>query len=157
VAGPFIGHTKWVLSVTFSPDGCHFVSGSADQTVRVWNISTGGVTAAGLFTRHTDSAELAAFSSDGQFIILSELFFNSHVALTGKTVTTRFVDFTDHSIINEEGWICGGNGELLIWIPLIHRAHLHRPSNVWVSGQHETRMDLSMFVHGSSWTTCIDG
>jgi hypothetical protein len=73
-----------------------------------------------------------------------------------NSVTTGPVEFTDHSIINEEGWICGSNGELLIWIPLIHRAHLHRPSNVWVSGEHETHMDLSTFVHGHSWASCID-
>jgi hypothetical protein len=78
------------------------------------------------------------------------------ITTIGNSVTTGPVEFTDQSIINEEGWICGSNGELLIWIPLIHRPHLHRPSSVWVSGEHETRMDLSMFVHGYSWATCIE-
>ena len=76
--------------------------------------------------------------------------------MTGNTVTTRQVDFTDNSIINDEGWICGGNGELLVWIPLIHRGHLHRPSNVWVAGQYETCMNLSTFEHGHSWISCIN-
>ena len=76
-------------------------------------------------------------------------------ATTGNTVTAKHPDFTDHSIINDEGWICGGNGELLVWIPLIHRAHLHRPSTAWVAGKYETRMNLSTFVHGANWTTCI--
>jgi WD40 repeat protein len=157
VGGPFIGHTHWVLSVAFSPDGHHFVSGSTDQTVHVWDVSTGGVMAAGLFTRHVDSAEPVAFSSDGQCTIPSELgSIHMLIDTTGNPVTTRSVDFTDHSIINEEGWICGSNGELLIWIPLIHRPQLHHPSNVWVSGKHETHMDLSKFVHGNSWSTCID-
>jgi hypothetical protein len=78
------------------------------------------------------------------------------ITTIGNSVTTGPVEFTDQSIINEEGWICGSSGELLIWIPLIHRPHLHRPSSVWVSGEHETRMDLSMFVHGYSWATCIE-
>src|SRR6266702_1584577 len=43
-------------------------------------------------------------------------------ATTGNTETTRHVDFTDHSVINEEGWICGSEGELLMWIPPPHRA-----------------------------------
>jgi hypothetical protein len=73
---------------------------------------------------------------------------------TGNTMTASHVDFTNHSIINADGWICGSNGELLIWIPLIHRAHLHHPSNVWVAGKYETCMDLSAFVHGHSWATC---
>ncbi len=31
-----------------------------------------------------------------------------------------------------------------------------RPSNIWVAGEHETRMDLSTLAHGRSWTTCIN-
>ena len=79
-----------------------------------------------------------------------------NATLGRNKVTAKYADFTNHSIINEDGWICGNNGELLIWIPLIHRAHLHRPSNIWVLGKNETRMDLSAFVHGHSWVTCID-
>ena len=55
----------------------------------------------------------------------------------GNTETTRHVDFTDHSVVNKEGWICGRNGELLIWIPETHRANLHRPSNIWVAGKNK--------------------
>jgi hypothetical protein len=76
-------------------------------------------------------------------------------ATTGNTETTTHVSFDDHSVINGEGWICGSNGELLMWIPLVHRANLHRPRNIWVSGENETRVDLSTFVHGQSWTVCI--
>jgi len=156
VAGPFTGHTDLVYSVAFSPDGQRIVSGSQDRTIRVWNVSTGG-TAAGPFTGHVDSVQSVAFSPDDQRVIPSER--GSIPTLnttTGNTVTTRHADFTDQSIINDEGWICGSNDELLVWIPLIHRAHLHRPSNIWVAGEHETRIDLSTSVHGPSWTTCID-
>jgi hypothetical protein len=75
---------------------------------------------------------------------------------TGNVETTRLIDFTDHSMINREGWICGRNGELLMWIPLFHRVGLHRPSTIWIAGKHETRMDLSTFMHGQRWITCID-
>ena len=34
------GHTSWVLSVAFSPDNEHFVSGSSDRTVKVWEVAT---------------------------------------------------------------------------------------------------------------------
>ena len=35
------GHLDSVNSVVFSPDdGCHVVSGSDDNTVRIWNVAT---------------------------------------------------------------------------------------------------------------------
>ena len=34
------GHAEAVISVSFSPDGCHLASGSGDTTVRFWDIST---------------------------------------------------------------------------------------------------------------------
>ena len=35
------GHSNWVLSVAYSPDGKHIVSGSDDRTVKVWDAQTG--------------------------------------------------------------------------------------------------------------------
>ena len=157
VAGPFTGHTSSVESVAFSPDGQRIVSGSSDRTIRLWNATT-GETVAGPFTGHTSSVDSVAFSPDGQRIVSgsNDRTIRMLNATTGRTETIRDVDFTDHSTINDEGWICGSKGELLMWIPLIHRAHLHRPSTIWISGEHETRIDISNFVHGRSWATCIN-
>ena len=34
------GHTGWVNSVAFSPDGLRIVSGSSDKTIRVWDVTS---------------------------------------------------------------------------------------------------------------------
>src|SRR6266702_3279592 len=155
-AGPFTGHTDWVTSVGFSPDGQRIVSGSNDRTIRVWNATT-GETEAGPFTGHTDSVTSVAFSPDGQRIASSgDASIRMLTATTRNIESIRHVDFNDHSVINDEGWICGSNGELLMWIPRIHRAGLHRPSNIWVAAAYQTRIDLSTFVHGHSWATCVN-
>ncbi len=36
-----MGHTKQVTSVAFSPDGKHALSGSVDNTLKLWDIATG--------------------------------------------------------------------------------------------------------------------
>ena len=36
----FRGHTSYVNSVTFTPDGHQVISGSSDGTVKVWNTKT---------------------------------------------------------------------------------------------------------------------
>ena len=35
------GHSDWVSSVAYSPDGKHIVSGSGDKTVKIWDSTTG--------------------------------------------------------------------------------------------------------------------
>ena len=33
------GHTSGVLSISYSPDGQHIVSGSGDKTIKIWGIN----------------------------------------------------------------------------------------------------------------------
>jgi WD40 repeat protein len=143
--------------VAFSPDGRHVASGSRDQTIRVWNAVT-GETVAGPFAGHTGFVKSVAFSPDGQHVVSCSYDRTIRVSnvTIGKTETTNDVDFTDRSMINDEGWIYGSKGELLMWIPSVHRDYLHRPSTIWVSGERGTILNLSNFVHGRSWTTCIN-
>jgi WD40 repeat protein len=35
------GHSNWVSSVAYSPDGKHIVSASGDKTVKIWDSTTG--------------------------------------------------------------------------------------------------------------------
>ncbi|KAJ6580588.1 mycorrhiza-induced WD40-repeat domain protein [Mycena sp. CBHHK59/15] len=52
-----------VMSVAFSQDGSRVVSGSFDNTVRIWNATTGEVEAE--LKGHTDTVTSVAFSQDG--------------------------------------------------------------------------------------------
>ena len=39
------GHDEFVFSVAYSPDGRQLLSGSQDETVRMWDVATGQCTA----------------------------------------------------------------------------------------------------------------
>ena len=55
------GHDAWVKSVAFSPDGMRLATGGKDQSIRLWNLSTGdeiaalyGMGKSGAFLRFPD-------------------------------------------------------------------------------------------------------
>jgi WD40 repeat protein/serine/threonine protein kinase len=61
------GHTSSVTSVAMSPDGRHIVSGSEDNTLRVWDLVTGRCL--NTLQGHTGEVESVAVSPDGRHIV----------------------------------------------------------------------------------------
>jgi serine/threonine protein kinase len=61
------GHSYYVNSVSFSPDGSRIVSGSHDETLKVWDAETGQemLTLKG----HSDGVMSVSFSPDGRRIV----------------------------------------------------------------------------------------
>jgi WD40 repeat protein len=57
VVGPLEGHTSYVTSVAYSPDGSKVVSGSRDKTVRIWD-AVSGECVVGPLEGHTEAARL---------------------------------------------------------------------------------------------------
>jgi len=63
----FRGHQNWVCSVAFSPDGTRLVSGSADRTIRLWDVSTGECLET--LSGHSNWVMSVAFSPDGTRLV----------------------------------------------------------------------------------------
>ena len=62
----FIGHKDAVWSVALAPDGQHALSGSYDQTLRLWDVRTGKEL--GQFQGHTGPVLSVAFSPHASIV-----------------------------------------------------------------------------------------
>jgi WD40 repeat protein len=145
VEGSFTGHTEWIQSVAFLPDERHIVSCSGDRTIRMWDAAIGQVVG-GSSPGQTESVTSVASSLDGH-----ELNISDHVRR--QNIRTEDIVKMDKFAINSDGWICGEENELILWVPPLHRPYLFRPNTVWIAGKDRTELDLSDFVHGSNWVT----
>jgi WD40 repeat protein len=63
------GHTRWVWSLGFSPDGQTLASGGLDYTVRLWDVRTGQCLK--VLTGHSGWVSSVSFSPDGQTLASS--------------------------------------------------------------------------------------
>jgi WD40 repeat protein len=64
------GHSSWVWSIAFNPNGTQLASGSYDQTVKLWNISTGECLK--ILREHTSPVVCVTYSPDGKLLVSSE-------------------------------------------------------------------------------------
>ena len=65
------GHSGWINSVCFSPNGKQLATGSRDTTACVWNVETGACVHK--LSGHTDWINSVCFSLDGRYIATGSL------------------------------------------------------------------------------------
>jgi WD40 repeat protein len=82
------GHTDQVTAVAFSPDGTRVLTGSGDNTARLWDAATGRAVAT--LAGHTYAVTAVAFSPDGTRILTGSDDGAARLwdAATGKTMAT---------------------------------------------------------------------
>jgi WD40 repeat protein len=94
-------HTGAVSFVTFSPDGQFLVSGSSDQTIKLWNAKTGQLIRT--LKGHTDGIRWLAISPDSQSLAsigsMNDLAIRLWNLQTGQPIRT-LVNEVDMSSIN---------------------------------------------------------
>jgi WD40 repeat protein len=86
------GHTNWILSVAFSPDGETLASSSADCTICLWKVTSGTLYA--VLRGHRETVYKVAFTLDGTTVVSSSFdgtlkFWDTQ---TGECINTLRVD-----------------------------------------------------------------
>ncbi len=108
------GHTDWVVSASYSPDGTKIVSASWDNTLKIWDANTGSCLQT--LTGHTDDVSSASYSPDGTKIVSASgdntvKIWNANTGSCLRTLTghTNYVNSASYSpdgtkIVSAASW-----------------------------------------------------
>ena len=156
-----------VTSVAFSPDGTHIVSGSYDDTIRVWDAQT-GTTVAGLFD-HQSNKIISVPSTSNNIFIASRSMNKSDQALNHTLSTVVSSLDVAHSLTSSStsnfsfynlqftvsGWLYLGTLPIL-WISPHLFTHMPHPRNTALIGPDGTAFaSYSHLLIGTQWSECF--
>jgi WD40 repeat protein len=121
---PLAGHTYYVTSIAFSPDGKLLASGSGDSKVILWNVTSGKPIGQPL-DGHTRGVNSVAFSPHGKILASGS---DDHKVIlwdvaTGKPLTHSLVDPYSKHQVNEVAFSPDGktlasalfDGNVILW------------------------------------------
>ncbi|KAG8717078.1 hypothetical protein FRC09_014773 [Ceratobasidium sp. 395] len=120
------GHFNTVLSIALSPDGLRVVSSSTDGTLRMW-----------------DAQKM--WEAEDSLSPLDD---------TDGITTLEMRELAHHA--SSDGWVKSAKGELLMWLPAVHRDKDDSLMCVTPDGiVARSTVDLSRFVHGRNWASVM--
>ncbi|MHA1898599.1 MAG: WD40 repeat domain-containing protein, partial [Promethearchaeota archaeon] len=79
-----MGHSDYVRSVCYSPDGKYIASGSDDNTIKVWDIEENKVVVS---FEHYSSVKSVEFSRDGKYVMGGDFYGDVLVWMASLHVT----------------------------------------------------------------------
>ncbi len=87
-----IGHGDWVKTVAVTPNGKQIISGSKDNTIKVWNLETGEEQFT--LTGHTGSVNAVAVTPDGKLVISGSS--DGNLKVWNLATGTEFIPVSGH-------------------------------------------------------------
>ncbi|KAG9085884.1 hypothetical protein FS749_004044 [Ceratobasidium sp. UAMH 11750] len=156
-----------INGISVSRDGRRIVSGSSDNTVRIWDAQTGAALLHPL-QGHSDRVMSVAFSSDGQRIasgssdntvrIWDPFTPFSAFDICGPFKNSSRVTSRELSQLLREDWVCKPSGEPVFWLPPAYQSQRVDYSLFTISTEpndHPIVLDLSKLKVGTDWADVI--
>lgn len=139
---PLIGHHYPINSVAFSSAGTQVVSTSDDRTMRLWDVG---------HTLETLTPLSASTSMPDASPISSK---SPSLSQQNRTQYPSSL-FPSGLFTLKDGWIKGSEGELLLWVPPVHRHGLNHPRSRVIGANRTTELDFSNYIGGEDWAGCF--